>query len=234
MNSVKKSNMNKFGLIYKSINIVNNKIYIGQTINFKKRLNEHKRNSLNKKSRSYNSYFCRALRKYGWDNFKWEIIYPNIPINQLHNMEKFTIGNYNSYNGHNYNSTIGGEGIFGYKHNEETIEKLKINAAGKGNPMYGRHHSKYSTNLMSKLKKNKLLTFQHKNRMSLSRIGHEYNAKLWKVIDPNGGIEIVKNLSKYCRNHCLDAGHMIKVSKGKAKHHKQYKVERIYKEIGNE
>ena len=56
--------------IYKIINKINNKIYIGQSINITERLKQHKR-SLNK----YFKYpLYNAFRKYGIDNFEFIII----------------------------------------------------------------------------------------------------------------------------------------------------------------
>ena len=53
--------------IYKITNLINNKIYIGSTCNFKDRKSKHK----NKKT---NTMISRAISKYGWDNFLFEII----------------------------------------------------------------------------------------------------------------------------------------------------------------
>ena len=60
-------------IIYKITNKINSKVYIGQTIHT---LNYRKNQHL-KCARNYIDN-CRllnkALRKYGFDNFKWEII----------------------------------------------------------------------------------------------------------------------------------------------------------------
>ena len=55
--------------IYKVTNKINGKIYIGQTNNFEKRKREH---LLDK--RTNHQAFKRALNKYGFDGFDWEII----------------------------------------------------------------------------------------------------------------------------------------------------------------
>ena len=53
------------GCVYKFTNKVNGKIYIGKTINWKRRMCKHKSSA---KKPKY--YFGRALRKYGFDNFE--------------------------------------------------------------------------------------------------------------------------------------------------------------------
>lgn len=65
----------KNGLIYKAINIINGKSYIGQTWNFKKRKKDHIRDGESDKQKNFNrSLLTKAIRKYGKENFTWEII----------------------------------------------------------------------------------------------------------------------------------------------------------------
>ena len=60
--------------IYKLTNKINNKVYIGQSINIENRFQQHKNNCLNENLKDYNTKFYRALRKYGVENFTFEII----------------------------------------------------------------------------------------------------------------------------------------------------------------
>lgn len=58
-------------VIYKATNTLNRKVYIGSDYSWTKRIIAHKTKSLNKAD---NYYFHNSLRKYGFDNFKWEIL----------------------------------------------------------------------------------------------------------------------------------------------------------------
>jgi group I intron endonuclease len=61
--------------IYKITNLINDKTYIGQSVNIEKRWKEHIRTSLNKKRvREYQFPLYRSFRKYGTDNFNFEIL----------------------------------------------------------------------------------------------------------------------------------------------------------------
>jgi len=63
------------------------------------------------------------LRKYGWNNFYWDIIYQSKDGEHCKTiMESFFISVYNSYK-NGYNSTLGGEGQLGLKHNNKTRKK---------------------------------------------------------------------------------------------------------------
>jgi len=59
----------KMRFIYK-LTSPNNKVYIGQTANLGNRLNDYKRLSFPKQRLIHNS-----IKKYGWENFKIEILY---------------------------------------------------------------------------------------------------------------------------------------------------------------
>lgn len=99
------------GLIYKISNTVNDKIYIGQTIQpLSRRWQKHISDSKKKDTHLY-----RAMRLYGVDKFSIEVIEGNIPQEELSDKEKYYISQYNSFND-GYNSTPGGEsGMVGQK-----------------------------------------------------------------------------------------------------------------------
>ena len=58
--------------IYKITNLINNKIYIGQTNNFVRRKQQHINATISNKIS--NKYLYNAMKKYGIQNFKFEII----------------------------------------------------------------------------------------------------------------------------------------------------------------
>lgn len=136
-------------LIYKATNKINGKIYIGQTVrSFIERQTAHKRESFNKLHSSYNYPFHRAIRKYGFDNFEWEII-EKCPRELLNEKEIHYISVFKSYapkNPNGYNLTIGGDnhwgssGIHHYLNKMTASEKsmwLSNHRVGKNNPNFG-------------------------------------------------------------------------------------------------
>ena len=95
------------GCIYKIINHLNDKVYIGKTIrSIQIRWKEHKQDCFNKEK---DNKLYRAMRKYGLENFSIEIIEDNIEEKIIGEKEREYIQKYNSYYG-GYNSTLGGEG----------------------------------------------------------------------------------------------------------------------------
>jgi len=97
---------------YKATNIINNKIYIGKTVqNLVARKNTHLFEARN----NYypNIYFHKAIRKYGKDNFVWEILTETDSESKLNTLEKFYIAVYRKM-AVLYNLTDGGEGVSGH------------------------------------------------------------------------------------------------------------------------
>lgn len=95
------------GIIYKAENLVNGKVYIGQTKRtLKERIRCHYRTL--HKHRSYK--FVKALAKYKKEDWKWEILEENIEIDLLNSREIHYIEEFNSYK-KGYNSTKGGNNV---------------------------------------------------------------------------------------------------------------------------
>ena len=66
-------------LIYKITNIINNKSYIGQTIKTaEERWKEHKAHAFGSHPNDQNKTLYKAIRKYGVENFTFEVLQDNI------------------------------------------------------------------------------------------------------------------------------------------------------------
>ena len=94
--------------IYKITNLINNHSYIGQSTNIEQRWSKEKYRAYNNNSKSYNSILSQAFRKYGLDNFSFEIL-EECEIALLDEREKYYIQYYNTYLA-GYNATTGGQG----------------------------------------------------------------------------------------------------------------------------
>lgn len=96
-------------IIYKVTNLVNQKIYIGQSINsLEHRRSEHYRDS--KRTDRPAVYFHKALLKYGYASFKWEVIEELDSLELLNEREIYWISFYNSsQRNKGYNLKHGGQ-----------------------------------------------------------------------------------------------------------------------------
>lgn len=152
------------------------KIYIGRTHNFDTRMNGHKYNAFTKKAK--NSLY-KAIRKYGWENFRKEII-ANVPSEELaQTLEEALIKQFDSVkNGYNDTYMGGGGDLWKNKpENQKQIFRKKMSriTTGQKNGMYGKKQSEEAR----KLQKEKA-----KGRFSLEwyiqRHGIEEGTKLYK------------------------------------------------------
>jgi group I intron endonuclease len=123
------------GKIYKIINNINNKIYIGCTIKetIEERFCEHKSRL---KSYKYKSKLYNSFKKYGIDNFSIELI-EECDLKEIYNREKYYINFYNTYID-GLNSTLGGDGTIGYKHPDWIIKKIIKSLIENGNSHKGK------------------------------------------------------------------------------------------------
>jgi group I intron endonuclease len=114
-----------YGIIYKYTS-PSGGIYIGQTINtIEKRKTQH----IHDVKCGSTKIFHNAIRKYGIETFKQEILQEAYSKEELNSLEIYYIEKYNSYyknNTNGYNMTIGGEGANGYIRTENDKQKLSL------------------------------------------------------------------------------------------------------------
>ena len=85
-------------------------------------------------------YFNNAIRKYGWQNFKHEILYSKLPEHVAKAIEAILVKHYQDL-GISYNvADGGGVGTKGYKWTPEQLANKPVrDMKGSNNPNYGSH-----------------------------------------------------------------------------------------------
>ncbi len=168
-----------YGVIYKITNLMNGKIYIGKTTvgNFSLYIENHFKEAL--KGKSPKKYFYNAIRKYGRNNFKWEILGYCYSEKELNETEMECIYFYRSFgadgnnydNIYGYNMTMGGDGTKGIKRSEEHIQLLrKIKKNNKN--MLNKKHTKETIKLMSESAKGRIVKESTKELLSKINTGN--------------------------------------------------------------
>lgn len=204
--------MQKYGIIYKIINKVNGKIYIGQTIkDFNKRYpmqgmgieRVYRYHNYHKKiNYPYNKHLLSAIEKYGFNSFEvieeFDIAYSKDMLDYL---EDYYIRAYGSSDRKfGYNNKLGGANG---KLNSESIEKMKAtkrkNALklsvnerkirfgrfGKNNANYGKKRSKETREKISNSNKGRIISEEQRKQISNTLKGkytRERHPKARKVI----------------------------------------------------
>lgn len=110
-------------IIYRAINKVNGKSYIGLTrLSLEERMKRHKVDSNNPVKRAKKAFY-RAIEVYGWDNFEWQELCSALTLKDLSELEKYFVIEYNTYKD-GYNSTHGGLSTEGCRKEESYIVRF--------------------------------------------------------------------------------------------------------------
>lgn len=108
-------------VVYKATNLINNKVYIGQTT---RSLQIRRLGHLQCMRDGMDSYFYNALRRHGSGNFNWQVICICPDIDSLNEQEQYYIKYYNSMDREaGYNLTSGGSCCI---MSQETKDKLRL------------------------------------------------------------------------------------------------------------
>lgn len=169
-----------FGIIYKAENIINKKVYIGQTT---RNLNERKFSHISSSKKGSNCYFHLAIKKYGTENFIWSIIDECYSLEECNIKEEHYILLYRSYEKQNgYNIKMGG---FNFKLAEET--KIKISLANKG-----KKHTEEAKRKMSESRTGekhfrfgKHLSEEHRQKLREKKLGIKHSEETKKKFSEN-------------------------------------------------
>lgn len=173
------------------------KKYIGQTC---QKVNRRWRNGIGYKK---NPYFWRAIEKYGWDNFKHEILFQCETLEDANRVEEWLISVHKSNVpefGYNISAGADGRGIMSERTKELLRQTHKGKFKGKENPNYGRKHTEEERKRMSEANKEYFL-----------RMGH--GACYGRKASP----ESRKRMSEARKKSEAVHEHMIRMNKAKAK-----------------
>jgi group I intron endonuclease len=190
--------------IYKITNLHDGKSYIGQTHHLEDRLKAHQK---------VGNFLHRAIKKYGWSSFKVDVLEDNIADQTiLDEREVFWIKHHNTVAPTGYNLTEGGRGK-GLGKLPQTIERRrKISEALKGRKL-------------AESTKQKIAAAHrqlHHTPEVRKKIGQS-RARNWRITYPNGTVQIITNLSAFCRNMNTSSQAML-FGCGKCKGYKCEKV----------
>ena len=113
--------------LYLVTNNHNGKRYIGQTmsdIGYMNRWADHCAEAI--RSKGHQCVFHSAIKGYGVDSFTVKRILKDISEKDIDRLESLWIQKLNTFyaNGSGYNMTLGGQGVHGYKHTEESRKRI--------------------------------------------------------------------------------------------------------------
>jgi group I intron endonuclease len=168
--------MRDVGLIYIATNNITQKRYVGQTINFQKRISEHKRNKVK-------AYFGNSINKYGIDAFSFfKIEYERSTLGEW---ECYWIDKLNTIYPFGYNLRGGGAAP---NLSEATKEKISLSTSGEKNHNYGTHLTEDHKKKIGEANSRRIRTIglkrteETKDKMRSSQIGKKHTEETKKKI----------------------------------------------------
>jgi len=175
-------------VIYKATNNITEESYIGYATNG---LKDRKRGHKNSANREDGYYFQHAIKKYGWDNFRWILLEHSITdFEILKELERYWIREFGTKKPNGYNLTEGGDGVYGYKHSKET--KRKLSEANKG-----KSPSKETKRKLCEAGRNRKLSEEHKRKIGEAHKGKSPSEETrMKLSEANKGKKLSKEVRK--------------------------------------
>ena len=202
--------------IYLITNINTRQMYVGQSIDIRRRWNQHINQPL------AHMRIDRAIKKHGADIFELKVICELEQDDDLLNeMEKYYIWKYNTFeDDFHYNLTPGGDfnpmkvpeiaekiskansgennPMFGKKHSEETRRKLSEAKTGENHYMYGKKHSEKTRKKISKA-----LSGEN-NPMFGKKLSEEHRKKISEAKNTTSYYHVTKSKNhKYRQRFCF-------------------------------
>jgi group I intron endonuclease len=233
-------------IVYKATNKVNGKGYVGSTTKtFTKRQHDHYKEAL-----CYDSQhaFHRAIRKYGWDNFEWCVLFEGMTSEkEMYNYEhlcNLTHCTYTKYD-RGYNMTLCYDNTtLGYKFTED--QRKKTIRYGDKNSNYGNKWSQKQKDEASKRQKivcghligdnNPSRRPEVRKKLSDDKLGGlNPNADHWLITSPEGiEYKLHGGLKRFLKEHNVNYSCILKVIHGLKSNHKGWVVKRILEKESNE
>lgn len=209
--------------IYCIENLINNKKYIGSSIDCDHRWYIHTWHL--KRKDHPNIHLQNAWNKYGENNFKFYLIEQNVLEEQLLFKEQYYMNFYNTLDReHGYNIAADTTApMKGRKHTEESIMLMSERKRGEKNNFFGKHHTEETKEKLRKSKIGKKLSPEHKMKVvkTIGQKGNKnVNAKLnWDLVRQMREDYKINNnnqtIKKYAEQLCVNYSTIERVLRNK-------------------
>lgn len=197
-------------IIYLFKNKKNGKKYVGQTVrDLDTRISEHLRKS--------NTYFEKALKKYGLRNFDYQVVDTADDIEELNSLERQWIKKEGTLFPNGYNLCTGGNVTTGYRHSAESRRRMSEHQgrrkamSGENNPFFGRKHTDETRRKMREA-----WTTERKEALAERQKTIDMSSVYVRVRNANTG-KVYESIASASEDTGVLSTHITRVCKGKRK-----------------
>lgn len=180
-----------YGYVYRTTNLINGKIYIGK----------HKADKFDPDYKGSGKYLWKAIDRYGWDNFKVEMLCPCFSESEMNAEERFLIKYFNSRAkiGVGYNISEGGDWgdvTQGLTEEDYNLMRIRRSRSLRGKPKSESHKRK-----ISESEKGKLVSDETRKKLRESHLGNTWTEESKaKARATRMNPEHRAKISEICRN----------------------------------
>ena len=191
------NNLKKFNYVYVTTNTINNKQYVGS----------HCTDNIDDNYIGSGRIFLKAVKKYGKENFKREILKEFVSSDEARNSEEFYIDKYDTIVPNGYNiSPKGGIGFKGATLSENQRKKMSVWQQGKTyEELYGKEKANEMKRKQSLRKKGKSTPRKGKGHKIelIEKYGEEEGIKRYNVfISKQSNAKKKRNyICEHCKKH---------------------------------
>lgn len=207
--------------IYIIENTVNGNVYVGQAKDLYLRYKSHL-NLLRKNDARENRHLRLSFNKYGENSFTFKpLLFCEQDRQILTYYENFWFTCFTNLGVKCYNTRPAIDSNLGIKHDKESNKKKSDR--GKKNWESEEYREKVLSGVADYWTEEKRAERAEWARNRPNPFDYSKIEKDWLIIFPDGNELVIRNLSRFCKEHGLDSASMTSVSKGRNKTHKGFK-----------
>lgn len=201
--------------IYLIKNDINEKVYIGQSVNAVNRFAQHKSEA---RLKSNQMLIHKAIRKYGEEHF--ELVILEKQIENFDERERFWIQFYNSLQPNGYNICIGGEGTgFGVFHPSAKIKNFEdlchiFDLIKNSSLSFEEIGEKFGVSVTQVSNINRGINYKNADFVYPLRPNKKYSEDLIKQLSYSLKYELDKSLEKIAKEYNIDKGQLSEINNG--------------------
>lgn len=211
--------------VYRIICTETSKLYVGSTVNLRKRWGEHRR--MLRRNVHSSPLLQRAWNKYGEQSFTFEILELVLVPELLTAREQYYFSTLRPFGRRGFNIAPTAGSTLGKEVSQATREKMRVSLRGKPNPRRGVKLTpeQIETNRLAHLGiPNNWLGRQHSpESIERMRLAHR-QVKMLIVIAPDGTEFVIHDVPEFCKEHGIHASNLYKTARGEYRQIKGWKA----------
>lgn len=183
--------------VYKVTDMVNGKIYVGRTKNFKERVRYHQTRYDNKKE--YNKPLYKAMREHGVENFRFEIIKSGLTDSESNKLESEMIKELHSLISENGYNVSPGDNFY------------RVRGSDVNTNILSEKEAQDIVDRRIKGEKSRDVYKDYKNKIGFSGFQQIWSGKNWRHLKGQDNLVMIKGNARFSLKEVRDIKNLLKI-----------------------